>query len=188
MHVGYFRGIATIVRVVTKWTTTHDAQLIRLYAYLDTTGPIALSAELSPENLGEVQLVMWSDAGWAGDPEDSKSISGLLLELMNPNNGRRWPISWSVKRQCFTSSSTAEAETVALCHAVKHEGLPTLILLDALLAGARRRVALVGKVDNTHVITAVHKGYSKKLKFLERTHKCAIESVHELIKSGQLCV
>ena len=52
---------------------------------------------------------------------------------------------------------------------MKHEGLPTLILLDALLAGARRPVELVGKVDNTQAITAVHKGYSKKLKFLERT-------------------
>ena len=71
---------------------------------------------------------------------------------------------------------------------MKHEGLPTLILLDALLAGARRPVELVGKVDNTQAITAVHKGYSKKLKFLERTHKCSIGFVHELIESGQLCV
>ena len=83
-------------RVVTKRTTTHDAQLIRLYAYLDTTGPIALRAELSPEDLDEIQFMMWSDADWAGVPEDSKSTSGLLLELVNPNNGRRWPISWSV--------------------------------------------------------------------------------------------
>ena len=131
---------------------------------------------------------MWSDADWAGDPEDTKSTSGLLLEFTNPRNGRRWPISWSVKRQRSTSSSTAETETVALCHAVKHEGLPTLILLDAFFADARRPVELVGKVDNTQAITAVHKGYSKKLKLLERTHRCAIGSVHELIESGQLCV
>ena len=66
-------------RVVTKWTTTQDAQLIRLYAYLDATGPIALSAELSPEEIDDVQLVMWSDADWAGDPEHSKFASGSLL-------------------------------------------------------------------------------------------------------------
>ena len=138
--------------------------------------------------MDEVQFVLWSDADWAGDPEDTKSTFGLLLELMNPNNGRRWPISWSVKRQGSTSSSTAEAETVALCYAVKHEGLLTLILFDDLLAGARRPVDLVGNVDNTQAITAVHKGYSKKLKFLERTHRCAIGFVHELIESGQLCV
>ena len=73
-------AVQRLCRIVTKWTTTHDAQLIRLYAYLDTTGPIALHAELSPEDLDEVQLVMSSDADWGGDPEDTKSISGLLLE------------------------------------------------------------------------------------------------------------
>ena len=112
----------------------------------------------------------------------------MLLELLNPNNGRRWPISWSVKRQGSTSNSTAEAETVALCHAVKHKGLPILILFDALLAGARRPVELVGRVHNIPVISAVHKGCSKKLKLLERTHKCSIGFVHEFIESGQLCV
>ena len=53
----------------------HVAQLIRLYAYLDTTGRIALHAALSLEDLDEVQLVMRSDADWAGDPENSKSTS-----------------------------------------------------------------------------------------------------------------
>ena len=147
-----------------------------------------MSAELSPEDLDEVELVMWSDADWAGYPEDSKSTAGLLLEFMNPNNGRRWPTSWSVKRRASTSNLIAEAETVAVCHAVKHEGLPTLILLEALFASARRPLELVGEVDNTQAITVVHKGYSKKLRFLERTHKSAIGTVNELNKSGGLVV
>ena len=92
-------AVQRLCRVVTKLTTTHDAQLIRLYAYLDTIGPTALRAELSPEDVDEVQLVMWSDADWVGDPEDTKSTFGLLLESMHPYNGRRWPISWFVKRQ-----------------------------------------------------------------------------------------
>ena len=45
---------------------------------------------------------------------------------------------------------------------MKHEGLPTLILLDAVLAGARRPVELIRKVNDTQAISAVHKGYSKK--------------------------
>ena len=110
-------AVQRLCRAAAKLTTTHDAQLIWLYAYLDTTGPIALSAELSPEDLDDVQFVMWSDADWAGDPEDSKSTSGLLLELLSPNNGHRWPISWSVKRQGSTSNLTAESETVAICNA-----------------------------------------------------------------------
>ena len=78
---------------------------------------------------------MWSDADWAGDPEDTKSTFGFLLELISTNNGRRWLFIWAVRRQGSTSNSTAEAETVALCYAVKREGLPMLILLDS----ARRR-------------------------------------------------
>ena len=69
---------------------------------------------------------------------------------------------------------------MVLCHVAKQEGLPTLILLDALLGGARRPVELVSKVDNTQVISAV------QLKFLERPHKCSIGAVHELIQTGQL--
>ena len=74
-----------------------------------------------------------------------------------------------------------------MCDAVKHKGLLTLILLDALLAGARRPIELIGKVDNTQAVSAAHKGYPKKLKFFERTHKCLIGSVHEFIESEQLC-
>ena len=40
-----------------KLTTTHDAQLIRLYAYLDFAGPLALRSELSREDLDDVQFV-----------------------------------------------------------------------------------------------------------------------------------
>ena len=94
-------------RVGTKWTSTHDSQLIRLHAYLESAGQIAFHSELSPEVLDDVQLVMWSDAGWAGDPEDTQSTSEVLLELINPNDGRRWLISWSVRRQGASSSSTA---------------------------------------------------------------------------------
>ena len=150
-------AVQILCRVVTKWTTTHDAALTRQYAYLESAGPIALHSELSPDDLQDVQLVMWSDADWCGDSEDTKSTSGLLLELLNPFTGRRWPISWSVRRQGSTSSSIAEAETVALSHATKHEGIPMLILLDALLGGARRPIELVAKVDNTHAISGVHK-------------------------------
>ena len=43
-------------------------------------------------------------------------------------------------------------------------------------------------MDNTQCILAVERGYSKKLRFLERTHKCSIGAVHELINSGDLVV
>ena len=123
--------------------------------YLDSAGPLAaLYAELAPDDLDDVQLDLWSDADWCGDAEDTKSTSGMFLELLNKKTGRRWPISWAVRRQGATSSFTAKAETAALSYCTKHEGIPMQILL------------YISKADNTSAITVVHKGYSKKLRFL----------------------
>ena len=60
------------------------------------------------------------------------------------------------------------------------------ILLDAFLADCRCPIEMIGKVDNTQANTAAHKGYSKKLRFLERTHKCSIGTLHELVEFGSL--
>ena len=43
-------------------------------------------------------------------------------------------------------------------------------------------------MDNTQCILAVQRGYSKKLRVLERTHKSSIGAVNELINSGDLVV
>ena len=179
-------AVQKLCRVVTRWTTTHDAMLIRLFSYLKHCGPISLVAALAPSDLEEVQLLLWSDADLCGDPEDTKSTSGLLIELENPRTGHRWPIAWSVKRQGATAGSTAEAETVAVATAVKHDGLPLASLLDLMLAGCRRPIGIEARIDNTQALAAVHRGYSKKLRYLDRTQKVSIGAIHELIESGTI--
>ena len=47
-------------------------------------------------------------------------------------------------------------------------------------------MGIEGRVDNTQALAAVHRGYSKKLRFLERTQKVSIGAVHELIESGTI--
>ena len=42
--------------------------------------------------------------------------------------------------------------------------------------------------DNTQAIDVAHKGYSKKLRFLEKVHRCSIGSLHELVTSGVIAV
>ena len=171
-------AVQRLCRVVSKWTTTHDAALVRLYAYLKWTGHIALRATLAPTDLRDVHLVLWSDADWCGDAEDTKSTSGALLELYSASSGRRWPLSLAVQRQSATSSSTAEAETVALSSSARQHALPMQILLVKLL---QQPIEVVAMVDNTQALIAVAKGYSKRLRFLERSHRCAIGFLHELL-------
>ena len=42
-------------------------------------------------------------------------------------------------------------------------------------------VEVIAKVDNTQALAAVANGYSKRLRFLERSHRCAIGFLHELV-------
>ena len=110
----------------------------------------------------------------------------MFLELENVQTGARWPICWGVKRQGATAGSTAEAETVALCTSLKHDALPLLTLIEAMLNGTRRPVELVAKIHNTQALAAVTKGYSKKLRYLDRTQRVSIWSIHELIEDGSI--
>ena len=174
-------AVQRLCTVVSRWTTTHDAALVRLFAYLECAGPMALRAELSPEDLDDLVLNMWSDADWNGDAEDTKSTAGCLLELYSPKSGRRWPIAWSVRKQTASASSTAEAETVAVSYSARHDGLPMQELLDVLLGGCRPPLPMIMLVDNTQAISAVQKGYSKKLKHLNRSHRVSIGFLNELV-------
>ena len=67
------------------------------HGLLYTPGPISLSA--------------FSEANWAGDPNDRRSTSGLLVFLGNN------PITWSAKKQLTVSRSSTEAKYRALASA-----------------------------------------------------------------------
>ena len=50
-------AVQRVCRVVTKLTTTHDTQLLQLYAYFESANKILLFSELSPADFHDVQLV-----------------------------------------------------------------------------------------------------------------------------------
>ena len=72
---------------------------------------------------------------------------------------------WLAKRQTSTSRSTTESEVVALAESLFHEAIPALELWELLLG---RKVELNIKEDNQATIKVIRKGYSHKLRHLNR--------------------
>ena len=72
-----------------------------------------MDLKLKYERSDDSQLIGYSDADYAGDPDDRHSTTGNVF-LMSSG-----PISWLSKKQGIVTLSTAEAEYVALTMATQ---------------------------------------------------------------------
>ncbi|KAI5353001.1 hypothetical protein L3X38_005893 [Prunus dulcis] len=82
---------------------SHVVAVKRILRYLK--GTIDFGIWFKPSLL---HLQAYSDAGWAGDPNDRRSVSGFIVYLGSS------PISWASKKQHIVSRSSTEAEYRAL--------------------------------------------------------------------------
>ena len=120
---------------------------------------------------------MWPDADWNGDFSTSRSTSGFHCELEADESGNVFPLCHKAAYQSFTSSSSAESETASASVAVRHTAIPIQMLMEAFL---QRTLPISVRIDNMQAISAIKKGYSKKLRHLSRTHRCSIGAMHDL--------
>uniref|UniRef100_A0A2N9FWE2 Integrase catalytic domain-containing protein n=1 Tax=Fagus sylvatica TaxID=28930 RepID=A0A2N9FWE2_FAGSY len=84
-------------------TTTHLTAAKRVLRYI--RGTFNHGIEFTP---GPLHLSVYTDADWAGDPDDRRSTSGFLVYLGNN------AITWSAKKQPTVSRSSTESEYRAL--------------------------------------------------------------------------
>ncbi|XP_016649007.1 PREDICTED: uncharacterized mitochondrial protein AtMg00810-like [Prunus mume] len=82
---------------------SHVVAVKRILRYLK--GTLAFGIWFKP---GLLHLHAYSDADWAGDPNDRRSVSGFIVYLGST------PISWASKKQHTVSRSSTEAEYRAL--------------------------------------------------------------------------
>ena len=132
-----------------------------------------------------MELWVWTDADWNGDPNSSRSTSGLFVELASPTPGRTFPLVWRSVLQTTTGSSSAETETVSLSAGLRQEGLPIQELLEVLIG---KRLRIKCRVDNTQAIAAAKKGYSKRLRHLSRTQRVSIGVLNDMVEDPDMCV
>jgi hypothetical protein len=84
-------------------TTVHLAAAKRILRYLQ--GTLNHGIAFTP---GPLHLSAYTDADWAGDPDDRRSTSGYLVYIGSN------PITWSAKKKPTVSRSSTESEYRAL--------------------------------------------------------------------------
>lgn len=88
--------------------SAHWAQALRVLRYLSLTSALALRLG------GESAVVnVYTDADWAGDKKDAKSMSGAVTLI---GDG---PVQWSAKKQTQVSLSSMESEYYAMAGGVQ---------------------------------------------------------------------
>ncbi|XP_055590356.1 uncharacterized protein LOC129742481 [Uranotaenia lowii] len=89
----------------------HWVQLRRVLRYVKGTLNYGLVYEASIDG---PMLEVYTDADWASDIVDRRSVSGAVFKLFGAT------VSWIAKKQATVSLSSTEAELVALCKAACH--------------------------------------------------------------------
>ena len=170
-----------LARRVHYWSLNDDRRLHRLMSYIFHHLDLCLVHELHPDDKDGAFLDFSPDAELGGDPYTTKASGGFWLELSSPGGERKWPISFGTKKATHTSGSTADSETWSLVGShdavLKRDIIPILHQLEVTLG---RPVKLVGKEDNTACISAIKRGYSLALRYLQRHAQVSLGFSHEV--------
>jgi transposase InsO family protein len=103
-------SVGYLCRFMSRPTMEHWMALRRVLSYLITTKDLTL--QYGPIDHGGINdIVGYSDADFASNPQDRKSTTGYLITYYNG------AISWISKRQHRVARSTTEAEYIALSSA-----------------------------------------------------------------------
>ena len=89
------------------------------------------------------------------------------------------------KKQNCVSNSTAEAELIATCTALRNTGLPALNVWDRVLG---RKSVLTLCEDNMAMIKIIKNGISPSMKYLGRTHGVSLASTKEMVDKNGVIV
>ena len=122
------RAVNHLACYITKWTVDCDRRLHRLVHATKHHRMVGWVGD----PFDKVGLHLFADADFAGCTSTKRSASGYHLQLQGPSTW--FPLSGVSKRQACVSHSTPEAELVAATFALRHCGLPALVLWDSLLS------------------------------------------------------
>ena len=136
----------------------------------DVKLPFAYASNFFPGS-AEVNLLGFSDADFANNVDDRRSITGYVFLLAGA------PLSWNCQTQHTTALSTMESEYYAVCKAVQ-EALYLRMLLEE--SGLRVDSPLVIKEDNKACISfSKDPGEHKRTKHIDYRHFFVRDQVND---------
>ena len=124
-------SVNKLARSITKWTKTCDKHLNRLISYIHHTSEYKQYCHVG-NTPKQCRLGLFQDSDFAGDLQDSKSISGGTLCIFGSHTFG--PISWMCKKQNAVSHSLTESEIISLDTGLRLDGLPALELWDLIVS------------------------------------------------------
>ena len=169
------RATCYLATRVTKWDATCDKMLHRLVCYIHSSLDLRMAGWVG-DDPEAIELVLFTDADFAGDKETFRSTSGVFLCLKGPNTFV--PLSAVSKRQSCVSHSTPEAEIVAADKGVREEALPATTLWETILG---RKVSVRFLEDNAAAIRVIETGRNPSMRHMSRTHGVALGFLHECL-------
>ena len=124
-------SVNKLARSIGKWTRACDKRLNRLISYIHHTCEYKQYCYVS-NTAKHCRLGLFQDSDFAGDLEDSKSISGGTLCVLGSHTFV--PISWMCKKQTSVSHSPTVSEIISLDAGLRLDGLPALELWDLIVS------------------------------------------------------
>ena len=124
-------SVDKLARSITKWTKACDKRLNRLISYIHHTCECGQYCHVG-NTAKQCRLGLFQDSEFAGDLEDSKSISGGTLCIFGSHTFV--PISWMCKKQTAVAHSSTESEIISLDTGLRFDGLLGLELWDLIVS------------------------------------------------------
>ena len=170
-------SVARVARCVDRWGPGAQKALGRIVAYIELhpRSYLRYPYEEHSKHNEPLGLQVFADADFASDRRDRKSTSGLAAFVTSGQ--ARYLVHWESNKQHVVSTSSAEAEVVALARAVKFT-----------LSAANMFVGLNVKTrvltDSEAGYKAVQKGFWAKLAHLRRMHAVSVAWLSDVVKNG----
>ena len=101
-------AVSYLSRHMQDYTATHWQTVKRVFRYLNGTKNLCLHLHQRLPETPDTELVAFTDADYAGDAVDRKSTTGYVIFYQGA------PVLWKSQKQRLVTTSTTEAEYVAI--------------------------------------------------------------------------